>query len=79
MTVVKIIFIHLNYLKLLNHKGVNINMTEEFNKFLKWSYLDHNCSRRIEPDAPKEIKIEAKKADEDYYKLIGRHMLKIDY
>ncbi|MCI5617506.1 MAG: hypothetical protein PUC69_06200 [Ruminococcus sp.] len=54
-------------------------MTEEFNKFLKWSYLDHNCSRRIEPDAPKEIKIEAKKADEDYYKLTGRHMLKIDY
>lgn len=54
-------------------------MTEEFNKFLKWSYLDHNCSRRIEPDAPKEIKIEAKKADKYYFKRTGRHMLKIDY
>lgn len=54
-------------------------MTEEFNKFLKWSYLDHNCSRRIELDAPEGIKIEAKKADEDYFKKTGRHMLKIDY
>ena len=44
-------------------------MTGKFDKFDKWSYLDRNCNRRIEPNAPEEIKIEAKKADEEYYKL----------
>nr|DAG66107.1 MAG TPA: hypothetical protein [Caudoviricetes sp.] len=33
----------------------------------------------MEPDAPEKIKIEAKKADEAYYKETGRHMLRIDY
>ena len=54
-------------------------MTGKFDKFLKWSYLDRDCNRRMEPDAPEEIKAEAKKSDEEYYKLTGRHMLKIDY
>lgn len=54
-------------------------LTEEFNKFNKWSYLDYECNRRMEPDAPEKIKIEAKKADEAYYKETGRHMLRIDY
>lgn len=54
-------------------------LTEEFNKFNKWSYLDYECNRRMKPDAPEEIKTEAKKADEDYFKMTGRHMLKIDY
>ena len=58
---------------------MNSNMTGKFDKFDKWSYLDHDCNRRMEPDAPVEIKIEAKKADEDYFKKTGRHMLKIDY
>lgn len=36
-------------------------MTEKFDKFDKWSYLDCNCNRRIKNDAPDEIKAEAKK------------------
>lgn len=55
-------------------------MTEKFNKFLKWTYRDYeSCFLAIRDDAPEEIKIEAKKADEDYFKRTGRHMLKIDY
>ncbi|MGN0469610.1 MAG: hypothetical protein ACI4GV_01685 [Acutalibacteraceae bacterium] len=54
-------------------------MTELFDKYDKWSYLDKNCNRRIKENAPKEIKIEAKKDDEDYFKRTGRHMLHIDY
>lgn len=54
-------------------------MTEKFDKFDKWSYLDNNCNRRIKNDAPDEIKAEAKKADEEYFKKTGRHMLQIDY
>ena len=54
-------------------------MTGKYNKFNKWSYLDYDCNRRIKPDTPEEIKAEAKKADEDYFKKTGRHMFKIDY
>lgn len=54
-------------------------MTEEFDKFDKWMTPPKNGFRSIKKDAPEEIKAEAKKADEEYYKLTGRHMLKIDY
>ena len=54
-------------------------MTELFDKYDKWSYLDEDCNRRIKEDAPEKIKIEAKKADEEYYQRTGRHMLYIDY
>lgn len=56
-----------------------IKLTEKFDKFDKWSYLDNNCNRRIITDAPSKIKEEAKKADEEYFKKTGRHMLQIDY
>lgn len=54
-------------------------MTEEFDKFDKWMTPPKNGFRSIKKDAPEEIKIEAKKADKDYFKRTGRHMLKIDY
>lgn len=54
-------------------------MTEEFDKFDIWMTPPKNGFRSIKEEAPEEIKIEAKKADEEYYKLTGRHMLKIDY
>ena len=54
-------------------------MTEAFFKFFKWSYLDHDCKRRMNADAPEEIKAEAKKLDQEYFEKTGRHMLKIDY
>ena len=56
-----------------------IKLTEKFDKFDKWSYLDCNCNRRIKNDAPDEIKAQPKKADEEYFNRTGRHMLKIDY
>lgn len=58
---------------------MNSNMTEEFDKFDKWMTPPKNGFRSIKKDAPEEIKIEAKKADKDYFKRTGRHMLKIDY
>ena len=58
---------------------MNSNMTEEFDKFYIWMTPPKNGFRSIKKDAPEEIKAEAKKADEEYYKLTGRHMLKIDY
>lgn len=54
-------------------------MTGKFDKFDKWMTPPKNGFRSIKEEAPEEIKIEAKKADEEYYKLTGRHMLKIDY
>ena len=56
-----------------------IKLTEKFDKFDKWSYLDCNCNRRIKNDAPDEIKAEAKKADEEHFKKTGRHMYHLDY
>lgn len=37
-------------------------MTDRFDKFMEWSYLDDNCRRRIVEDAPEYIKEEAKKS-----------------
>ena len=54
-------------------------MTGKFDKFYIWMTLPKNGFRSIKKDAPEEIKIKAKKADEDYFKKAGRHMLKIDY
>lgn len=54
-------------------------LTEAFSKFYIWMTPPKNGFRSIKEEAPEEIKIEAKKADEDYYKETGRHMLKIDY
>lgn len=54
-------------------------MTDKFDKFDKWSYLDDECRRRIKKEAPDNIKSEAKKADKEYYQRTGRHMLHIDY
>ena len=41
-------------------------MTDRFDKFMEWSYLDDNCRRRIVEDAPEHIKEEAKKVNEEY-------------
>ncbi len=46
---------------------------------MEWSYLDDDCHRRLKKDAPEEIKEEARKADEEYYKLTGRHKMLVDY
>lgn len=55
-------------------------MTEAFYKFAKWMILDKKTGYcRISPDAPQEIKDEAKIENEKYYKLTGRNMLQIDY
>ena len=54
-------------------------MTDRFNKFMEWSYLDDNCRRRIVEDAPEHIKEEAKKVNEEYYQRTGRYVLHIDY
>ena len=54
-------------------------MTGKFDKFYIWMTLPKNGFRSIKKDAPEEIKIKVKKADEDYFKKTGRHMLKIDY
>lgn len=54
-------------------------LTEEFDKFDIWMTPPKNGFRSIKEEAPEEIKIEAKKANEDYFKMTGRHMLKIDY
>lgn len=54
-------------------------LTESFSKFYIWMTPPKNGFRSIKEEAPEEIKIEAKKADEAYYKETGRHMLRIDY
>ena len=51
-------------------------MTGKFDKFYIWMTPPKNGFRSIKKDAPEEIKIKAKKADEDYFKKTGRHMLK---
>ena len=54
-------------------------MTDRFDKFMEWSYLDDNCRRRIVEDAPEHIKEEAKKVNEEYYQRTGIYVLHIDY
>ena len=54
-------------------------MTGKFDKFYIWMTPPKNGFRSIKKGAPEEIKIKAKKADEDYFKKTGRDMLKIDY
>lgn len=54
-------------------------MTDTFAKFYKWMTPLKNGYRSIKDDAPNEIKKGAKKADEEYFKKTGRHMLQIDY
>lgn len=51
-------------------------MTEVFNKYLKWSYLDKTCHRRLYKDAPDYIKNEVRKLDDEYYrKQVGTKYL----
>lgn len=54
-------------------------MTEEFEKYMKWSYLDETGHRKLNKDAPKKIKDEVRKLDENYYKRTGRHKMLVDY
>lgn len=55
-------------------------MTDMFDKFMKWATeLNDDGYRGIREDAPEKIKMEAKKADEEYYRRTGRHMLHINY
>ena len=43
-------------------------MTDKFDKFMKWATeLNDDGYRGIREDAPEKIKMEAKKADEEYY------------
>lgn len=53
-------------------------MTGLFDKYDKWTYLDNKCNRRMKKEAPKEIKIEAKKNDDDYFNRTGRHMILVE-
>lgn len=54
-------------------------MTDIYDKFDKWlTELQDDGYRAISIDAPFEIKEEAKKADEAYYKRTGRHLFHID-
>lgn len=54
-------------------------MTSEFEKFMEYSYLDETGHRRLNKDAPEEIKHEARKADKSYYERTGRHKILVDY
>lgn len=55
-------------------------MTDVFDKFDKWMILDKKTGFcRISPDAPQEVKDDAKKENEEYFKRTGRNMLQIDY
>lgn len=54
-------------------------MTEVFNKYLKWSYLDKTCHRRLYKDAPDYIKSEVRKLDDEHYRKTGRHKILVDY
>lgn len=54
-------------------------MTDEFSKFYEWMTPLKNGYRSIKADAPKEIKEEAKRLNEEYFKRTGRYMLQIDY
>lgn len=55
-------------------------MTGEYEKFRKWTTeLREDGYRAIQKDAPENIRIEAKQADEEYFKRTGRHMFHIDY
>lgn len=57
-----------------------IIMTDAFEKFAKWMILNKETGYcRISPDAPQEIKEEAKKENEKHFKLTGRNFLEIDY
>ncbi len=53
-------------------------MTDAFNKYIKYSYLDEDGHRWINEDAPDEIKNEVKKLDEDYFTRTGRHMIRVN-
>lgn len=50
-------------------------MTETFDKFVEYSHLDKYGHRVLNEDAPKSVKEEAKKLDEDYFNRLGRHMI----
>lgn len=54
-------------------------MTEAFEKYMKWSYLDETCHRRLNKDAPEKIKEEVRKLDSDYFEKTGRHKMLVDY
>lgn len=54
-------------------------MTEAFDKYMKWSYLDEDCHRRLNKDAPEKIKDEVRVLDKKYYELTGRHHMLVDY
>ena len=55
-------------------------MTSEYEKFRKWTTeLRQDGFRGIKKDAPKSVRTEAKKADEEHFKRTGRHMYYIDY
>lgn len=54
-------------------------MTNEFDKFMEYSYLDDSGHRRLNKDAPEEIKEEARKADKSYFERTGRHKMLVDY
>lgn len=54
-------------------------MTEVFNKYLKWSYLDKTCHRRLYKDAPDYIKNEVRKLDDEHYRKTGRRKILVDY
>jgi len=54
-------------------------VTSEFEKFMNYSYLDETGHRRINKDAPEEIKTEARKADQNYFERTGRHKMLVDY
>lgn len=48
-------------------------MTDMFDKFIEYSYLDETGHRRMNDDAPEELKEEAKKVEERFFKMTGRH------
>lgn len=54
-------------------------MTDKFDKFMKWSFLDDDCQRRLKKDTPEKIKDEVRKLDNDYFQRTGRHKMLVDY
>ena len=54
-------------------------MTSEFEKFMKYSHLDETGHRRLNKDAPENIKEEARKIDKSYYERTGRRQMLVDY
>ena len=54
-------------------------MTERFDKFMKWTLLEKDGHRRLREDTPQKIRDEAIKVNNEYYKMTGRYMLRIDH